>query len=110
MTSSVDAETLTMLKDVMEDDFDTLITTYIDDVIIRIPQLKAALDSQNCEELRRDAHSLKGSSSNLGAQSLAELCLQVENLAKEGETEGVEPLLTQIEMEFHQVKLQLEAL
>ncbi|MAZ88231.1 MAG: histidine kinase [Cellvibrionaceae bacterium] len=109
MTSSVDAETLTMLKDVMEDDFDTLITTYVDDVVARIPRLKAALGSQNFEDLRHCAHSLKGSSSNLGALPLADLCMQVETLAKEMCVEGVEPLLTQIETEFHQVKAQLEA-
>ncbi len=110
MTSSVDTETLTMLKEVMEDDFGTLITTYLDDVNTRIPQLKAALEGRNCEDLRHGAHSLKGSSSNLGAAPLSELCLQVETLAKEGCVEGVESLLAQIEAEFHQVKLQLEAL
>ncbi len=110
MTSSVDTETLTMLKEVMEDDFDTLITTYLEDVTTRLPQLKAALASQNCEDLRHGAHSLKGSSSNLGASPLAELCLKVEMLAKDGSVEGVESLLAQIETEFQQVKLQLEAL
>lgn len=110
MTSSVDAETLIMLKDVMEADFDTLITTYIDDVSVRIPQLKVALDSQDHEALRRGAHSLKGSSSNLGAQPLADLCLEVETLAKQGHIEGIELLLQQIDAEFDQVKSQLEAL
>ena len=104
MTGSVDTETLTMLKEVMEDDFSALITTYLDDASARIPQLQTLLDGADAEELRHCAHSLKGSSSNLGAMPLSELCFEVETRAKEQQLDDIEPFLRQIEREYDQVK------
>ena len=104
MTGSVDTETLNMLKEVMEDDFNALISTYLDDAGTRIPQLQTLLEEANAEELRHCAHSLKGSSSNLGAMPLSELCFEVETRAKEQQLGEVEPFLRQIEQEYEQVK------
>lgn len=110
MTGSVDTETLTMLKEVMEDDFNALITTYLDDASARIPQLQTLLDSEDAEELRHCAHSLKGSSSNLGATALSELCFEVETRAKDQQLEDVEDFLRKIEQEYEQVKVVLSDL
>lgn len=110
MTGSVDTETLTMLKEVMEDDFPQLITTYLDDATTRIAQLTPLLGEADCDELRHCAHSLKGSSSNLGATALSEMCFEIEAKAKEQQLDGVETCIHNIEKEFDAVKSVLEAL
>ncbi|WP_345793287.1 response regulator [Thauera sp. JM12B12] len=47
-------------------------------------QIEAALDSGDAEGLRRAAHSLKSSSANVGAMSLAGLLKELEGLGKDG--------------------------
>lgn len=110
MSESIDSETITMLKDVMEDDFQELINTFLDDSRARIPLLREELASGDTEALRHTAHSLKGSSGNLGATALSQLCFQVEQQAKQKRTEGLENLIERIEAEFQQVVSILEAI
>jgi HPt (histidine-containing phosphotransfer) domain-containing protein len=110
MPEAVDLDTLTMLKDIMEDEFDLLIETFIDDAKVRIPQLKKQLAEGEHDELMRNAHSLKGSSSNLGAIPFSEKCMKVESQAKEGNLNGLEGALSDIEQEFNLVESALKEL
>lgn len=104
MGETVDTETLTMLRDVMEDDFGALITTFLDDAQERIPQMAQLLESADADGLRHAAHSLKGSSSNLGALPLSQLCFEVEHRAKQQQLSDIKPFIGQIDAEFQQVK------
>lgn len=103
MSDPIDSETIVMLKDVMGEDFQELIDTFLNDSRMRIPLLHEQLASGDIESLRQTAHSLKGSSGNLGATALSELCFQVEKQAKQQQTEGLNTVLEQIESEFHRV-------
>ena len=102
-TAHVDEETLNMLKEVMEDGFATLLETFIDDSKIRIVALRQAFGAGDAEEVRRAAHSLKGSSSNLGANQLVALCLHVENSGRDGNLDGLEEEIIKIEQEYQTV-------
>ncbi|WP_198264846.1 Hpt domain-containing protein [sulfur-oxidizing endosymbiont of Gigantopelta aegis] len=84
---SVDLNTLNELKELMEDDFDELITVFIADGQTQIDKLKTAIDTFNIEETRRIAHTLKGSSANLGVNVLSESCRVLEHKASEGSLE-----------------------
>lgn len=53
------------------------------------------------------AHSLKSSSANLGATALSSLCQQLENMGRQGKTEGSRDLLNRIET---QLQMTLSAL
>lgn len=110
MNESVDTDTLSMLKEVMEDDFQLLVSTFLDDAQLRIPQLFEEFNAGDGDMLRQTAHSLKGSSSNLGAVRLSELCFQVEHRAKENQLDGLEAVLYQVKAEFDQVRSILEGL
>ena len=70
-----------------------------------LDQLRAALAQQHGPEIRRLAHALRGSSSNLRATRLATLSGQLEALAERGvlEAEKVDPLLEGLEREYEQV-------
>ena len=98
--SHLDSETISMLKEVMEDGFVTLLQTYLDDSKSRIAALHQALDAGDSDAVRRTAHSLKGSSGNLGAKRMAELCLHVENCGKDGNLDGLADEIGKIEIEF----------
>lgn len=106
----VDIEVLNELKDIMEDEFDTLINTFIDDSEEKVRQLDAIISGADADALRKTAHSLKGSSLNVSAQSLSELALSLENMGREGHV-GVaaREVYASLNAEFQQVKAVLTA-
>jgi HPt (histidine-containing phosphotransfer) domain-containing protein len=52
---------------------------------VHVTALREALDNDDADLARRSAHALKGSSSNVGATSLATVCAKVESLADAGD-------------------------
>lgn len=100
MTQSLDHDNLTMLQEIMGDDFDLLLQTFIDDCQTRIPELTSQFAAAQTDELRRNAHSLKGSSSNIGAVTLSDWARQLEDLAASGTLDGAAEIIDQISREF----------
>ena len=84
MTVHIDNEQLAELKDVLEDEFGILISTYLADAKLRLQLIEQGLQNQDYEAVRLAAHSLKGASANLGALLLAELCEKLEHDCKVG--------------------------
>lgn len=106
----LDEEALAELRDVMEDEFDVLIQTYIADSHERIRGLQEALRSGDADAFARTAHSFKGSCINIGAPRLGELCLKAEMAGKEGLLDDASGLLDDIDREFEQVIERLDGL
>ena len=65
-----------------------------------LAQMQQAIAEQDASRLLRAAHSLKNSAANLGARSLSQLCLQIEQLARQGTTQGLQNLMVEIEYRF----------
>ena len=104
----LDDETLSDLKDIMEEDFPVLLETYLADAVVRLDSIDAAACEKNSVDLRESAHSFKGSSSNIGASRLALLSSNVESLAKDAQLEEAIPLIAQLHIEYEAVKALLE--
>jgi len=102
--SHLDYDALNTLKDVMEDDFNLLIETFIQDSTERLLKLQAIIHSENADLIRRAAHSFKGSSSNIGAMPLSGLCAALEQKALAGDFGSLDEDLHGIEAEFAQVE------
>lgn len=100
----LDTNALSELKEIMEDEFSTLIDTYLNDSLWRIDLLKKASVQVDFDDISKTAHSFKGSSINIGAIYLAELCRQLEDDAKLGNLSHINELLDKINKEFEQVK------
>ena len=84
MTVHIDNEQLAELKDVLEDEFGILISTYLADAKLRLQLIEQGLQNQDYDAVRLAAHSLKGASANLGALILAQLCEKLEHDCKVG--------------------------
>ena len=54
-----------------------------------LADMRAALAAGDAEDLRRAAHTLKGSSASLGANDLADACRDVETAARDGRLDGL---------------------
>ena len=70
------------LRDLLEEDFNDLIQTYINDSEIRLTELDNAYHNNDNRLGFEAAHSLKGASSNLGATTLSELCYQLQEVCR----------------------------
>lgn len=100
----LDDSILSTLRDVMEDEYPTLLEVFIKDSDERIQALHRLLnpreavvalqsDPLDLIALGMTAHSFKGSSSNMGAMELADLCRQLEELARSADPIARSPLV-----------------
>ncbi|RZA04401.1 MAG: Hpt domain-containing protein [Moraxellaceae bacterium] len=103
-TQHLDYDALNSLKDVMEDDFGFLIETFIQDSNARLMKFSELISTNEADQIRRTAHSFKGSCSNLGALRLASLCSNLERKALNQEFDTLPADLTDIQEEFLVVK------
>lgn len=104
----LDDEALAELREVMDDDFTVLITTFIEDSVARVAALKQTLQAADAEAFSKAAHSFKGSCINIGAPLLGELCLEAERMGRTGDLTGAKALLDDIEAEFDTVNSLLQ--
>lgn len=102
--SHFDTEALTMLEEIMEDEFPELIQVFIADSDPRLSAMQQAFDNQDCSSLRELAHSFKGASGNLSALPLADICFKIEEKARDGSLGGVQDLINQSDNEYQAVK------
>ena len=106
----LDQDTISMLKEVMEDEFVLLLDTFFEDSAGRIQELQQALDRGDGDAFRRAAHSFKGSAGNLAAQDLADLCQQAETAGLNGDLTDCPDLLQAIRTEYAALEPLLKAL
>jgi len=74
-----------------------------------LASLKAAIENNEPEGVRAAAHSLKSSSANLGATSLAALCKLLEEMGRAGTIEGTMEKFVEVEENFALVAHELES-
>ncbi|WP_296264299.1 MULTISPECIES: Hpt domain-containing protein [unclassified Pseudomonas] len=101
MDMHIDYTVLSDLRDVMEDGYSQLLQTFLEDSERRLSQLHEAKDAS---ELGLAAHSFKGSSSDMGAVGLAELCRQLEERVRQPPLFGIEDLINRIDLEYREVQ------
>jgi CheY-like chemotaxis protein len=77
-----------------------LIDMFVKDTPKKLDSLRNALQQSDFVEVRRVAHTLKGSSGSLGANQMMKICAEMEQRCKNNSFEGLENILLQLEMEF----------
>jgi two-component system, sensor histidine kinase and response regulator len=87
-----------------------ILAVFLEEVPKKVRALQAAVDAGDAAQAARLAHSLKGSSGNIGARSLLELCRRMDDLAKTGDLSGAAPIVAALTGEFHRVELEIKQL
>ncbi len=87
-----------------------VVAAYVDDTPQHLRTLRRAIDGLDSGNLRKIAHSLKSSSANVGAETLAQMCKDMETLGRTETTEGAATILTDMEHEFQAVRHSLSAI
>lgn len=105
----LDRDVLNSLQEIMEDEYPVLLDTFMTDSEERLRLLHRAEQDKDTGEMRRAAHSFKGSCSNMGARALAESCRELEELARRGELDESAQLVARIEREFAILRILLKS-
>lgn len=77
-----------------------LYAMYADDTAKRMGELREALDANDTERCSRIAHALKGSSGNVGADTMRELAARLEKHDWAADHDGGPALAAELEAEF----------
>jgi HPt (histidine-containing phosphotransfer) domain-containing protein len=106
--STSDNPLLTRLQElVQETDFEfviELVDIYLNETPTQIQTMVKALHTQDHHMLTIAAHTLKGSSLNLGAKRLGAACFRLEELGRSGIPISISINTKEIESEFEQAK------
>jgi HPt (histidine-containing phosphotransfer) domain-containing protein len=86
-----------------------LIKLFLKEAESQFIQLKEAQTRRDSCLLERSAHTLKGSSGNLGALTMSRICAELQTVAEKGDWSQAAVLLPELEAEFRAVRLELEA-
>ncbi|MBX7222204.1 MAG: Hpt domain-containing protein [Blastocatellia bacterium] len=106
---SVDAGVLENLREIMQEDDDIapfieILDLFVSDSPTHLHNIGKALEHTDPNQLKRAAHSLKGSCSNVGALKMAQICLQLEQMGAAGKTEGGAALYIDLQAEYERVR------
>jgi HPt (histidine-containing phosphotransfer) domain-containing protein len=111
-TLRIDPKKIEELKELVDkDDPDfliELIEDYMDNSEENLKAIRYAIQAKDTVTVVRTAHTLKGASSNIGAVNMTELSKQLEHLGSEETLEGAVELIDRLDVEFVEVKSELE--
>ena len=99
----LDPQTLDSLRSLNPDDGDAflreIITIYLEDTPLRLADLTTAMAAGDKGRAARAAHSVKGSSANIGAEVVRGIAEKIESRAKVG-LDGLDPLVADLKAAF----------
>lgn len=73
------------------------------DTLARLEQMQEAVSKSDAAGIKKQAHILKGSAIQLGAELMARLCQEMEACAAQGMVKDLPVLLAQLGLEFDRV-------
>jgi CheY-like chemotaxis protein/HPt (histidine-containing phosphotransfer) domain-containing protein len=105
---SLDLDILVQLKSIQRsggpDIVAELLSVFSKDVPARFSSIRGSLTGNDADALEKAAHRLKGSSSQLGLVRVASLSASLERKGKEGNLDGAEALMDELEKEYRHVE------
>ncbi len=97
----LDPEVQQALREVMRDDYDLLVDTFLADAQMRLTHLQLSLQAQDWAAFRQTAHSFRGSCGNMGAVAMHDACQRAEAAAMAANVAAAESALQSLQ-DLHQ--------
>lgn len=99
---AVNIRILEQLRSLLGPKTTQVVDSLLADVPSRLERLRNAIAANDLEVARREAHTMKGSSANLGATNFSNLCALINDACKQGRTDGLEAMFAKAAEEFEQ--------
>jgi signal transduction histidine kinase/DNA-binding response OmpR family regulator len=96
-------------KDEEPDKLARIVGLFIEDVPLRLEELRQAVERGEAQKVEETAHMLKGGSGYMGAVRMSEICAGLQGLGASGELSRAPELLDELEAEFKRIRPALEA-
>lgn len=113
-TTVIDPEAIANLRALNPDDHDEflreIVGIFLEDTPARIAELDHSLAAADTPRFIRAAHSIKGSSSNLGASRLRHEAELLERHSRDRGLAGTAPLIASVKAEFARARQELTTL
>lgn len=110
----LDPAVLAGLEELEEDGEQSIVAEladmFLEDATSRIGTLRKAVEEGSAEDVQKLAHSLKGSSGNMGARRMQDICTELQEIGESGDLTNAPELLEQLEVEFDRVRPELNVL
>ena len=87
-----------------------VLNLFLDEVPKKISALQSAVASGDATTVQRAAHSLKGSSGNIGARAMYDVCRQLDDRARSEELARLQPLVDTLSAEYGKVEAEIRSL
>ncbi|MFP4455952.1 MAG: PAS domain S-box protein [Desulfonatronovibrio sp.] len=85
-----------------------ILEVFLETIPQKIDIIKNESASGNNDEVRRNAHAIKGTAANTGCLDLSETAAGVEKAAKSDDQEGVKKLIPRLEKQYSQAKTEIQ--
>lgn len=108
--AALDQEIVRDLLDVMGEEFTELVGVYLEDTPKNLALLETAAGRNDSNGLIAPSHSLKSTSANLGAMTLAEIAKRIEHEARSGTLANPAGLVRDLTREYGRVSAELRNL
>jgi histidine phosphotransfer protein HptB len=110
----IDPDSIANLRDLNPGDggafLREIVGIYIEDTPLRIAELRKFLAAGDVASFTRAAHTIKGSSANVGAQVLRSVAERLERISRTEGLASVAPLIGECESEFARAAAELRRL
>ena len=87
-----------------------ILNLFLNEVPKKIGTLRSAVIASDAISVQRTAHSLKGSSGNIGARAMHDICRQLDDRAKSGELARLQSLVEELDAEYSKVETEIRKL
>ena len=87
----------------------TIVGLFIDDVPLRLDELRQAVERGEAQTVDETAHMLKGGSGYMGAARMVKICAGIQDLVASGELSRAPELLDELEAEFERIRPALQS-
>lgn len=109
-SDAIDSGTLEKLREIGgEEMVSEVAELFIRDAGARLDALRKAVEDGDAQAAKRLVHSLKGSSANIGAKGMAEICAKLESAAASEDLKSATELREELATEFEGVRSALAA-
>jgi len=101
-----------MLERLMDDEAlaKIILKGFLSDIPLQIQALKGFLEAEDAKGVERQAHTIKGATSNVEGYSLRDVAFKMEKAGKAGDLNAVKGLMDELEAQFSRLKEAIETI